>query len=84
MGAIDDADETFLNGQRIGATGEFPPAQVTAWDKPRLYEFDRSLLAETNVLAVRVSDWMGGGGIWKGPVAVGPAAELRTAAALGH
>ena len=83
MGAIDDADETFLNGTRIGATGKFPPAQATAWDKPRVYEFDRSLLAETNVLAVRVSDWMGGGGIWKGPVAVGPAGELRTAARLG-
>jgi broad specificity phosphatase PhoE len=83
MGAIDDADETFLNGRKIGATGEFPPAKVTAWDKPRIYEFDRSLLAETNVLAVRVSDWMGGGGIWKGPVAVGPASELKTAARLG-
>lgn len=82
MGAIDDADETFLNGTRIGALGEFPPAKITAWDQPRVYEFDRSLLAETNVLAVRVSDWMGGGGIWKGPVAIGPASELRTAARL--
>jgi broad specificity phosphatase PhoE len=84
MGAIDDADETFLNGRRIGAMGEFPPAKITAWDQPRIYEFDRSLLAETNVLAVRVSDWMGGGGIWKGPVAIGPASELRTAATLGR
>ena len=82
LGAIDDADETFLNGKRIGAMGEFPPAKITAWDQPRIYEFDRSLLAETNVLAVRVSDWMGGGGIWKGPVAVGPAAELHTAAKI--
>lgn len=84
LGAIDDADETYLNGRRIGATGEFPPAQVTAWDRPRVYEFDRSLLAETNVLAVRVSDWTGGGGIWKGPVAIGPAGELRAAAGLAH
>ena len=83
MGAVDDADETFLNGTRIGATGEFPPAQVTAFERPRIYEFDRSLLAETNVLAVRVSDWTGGGGIWKGPVAVGPAGELKAAARLG-
>ena len=80
--AIDDADETFLNGQRIGASGEFPPAKVTAWDQARVYAFDATLLAETNVLAVRVSDWGGGGGIWRGPVAVGPAAELRTAVEL--
>lgn len=80
MGAIDDADETFLNGKQIGAMGEFPPAKTTAWDQPRIYGFDRSLLTENNVLAVRVSDWMGDGGIWKGPVAIGPAAELRTAA----
>lgn len=82
MGAIDDADETYLNGKKIGATGEFPPASVTAWDRPRVYEFDPALLAPTNVLAVRISDWGGGGGIWKGPVAVGPAAELRTAATI--
>jgi broad specificity phosphatase PhoE len=82
LGAVDDADETFLNGQRIGAAGEFPPAKVTAWDQPRIYEFDRSLLGATNVLAVRCSDWGGGGGIWKGPVAIGPVAELRTAAEL--
>ena len=82
MGAIDDADETYLNGTRIGAMGEFPPAKVTAYNQPRVYEFDRGLLSETNVLAVRVSDWMGGGGIWKGPVAIGPASELHTAARL--
>ncbi len=84
MGAIDDADETFLNGVKIGAMGRFPPEQVTAFSEPRIYEFDRGLLAETNLLAVRVSDWMGGGGIWKGPVAIGPARELRAAAALGR
>jgi broad specificity phosphatase PhoE len=82
LGAVDDADEAFLNGRKIGAMGEFPPAQVTAWDQPRVYEFDSSLLTETNVLALRVSDWGGGGGIWKGPVAIGPAAELRTAAEI--
>lgn len=82
LGAVDDADEAFLNGRKIGALGEFPPAQVTAYDQPRVYEFDPALLGENNVFALRVSDWGGGGGIWKGPVAVGPAAELRTAAEL--
>jgi len=77
LGAIDDADETFLNGTLIGQTGEFPPAKVSAWDTRRLYKFDRSLLKQDNVLAIRVSDWGGGGGIWKGPVALGPVDELR-------
>ena len=79
LGAVDDADETFLNGQKIGSSGEFPPAKVTAWDQPRFYMFDVGLLAATNVLAVRVSDWGGGGGIWRGPVVIGPESALPAA-----
>ncbi len=79
LGAIDDADETFLNGQKIGSSGEFPPAKVTAWDQPRFYMFDVGLLAATNVLAVRVSDWGGGGGIWRGPMVIGPEFALPAA-----
>lgn len=78
MGAIDDADVTYLNGKKIGASGLFPPEEVTAWDQPRLYPFDPSLLrTSNNVIAVRVSDWGGGGGIWRGPVAVGSESEFR-------
>jgi hypothetical protein len=44
----------------------------------RVYPFDAELLSdEANVLAVQVNDWMGGGGIWKGPVAIGPEATLE-------
>jgi hypothetical protein len=77
LGAVDDADETFLNGEKIGAAGQFPPAQGTAWDQPRCYVFAPDLLQEENLLAVRVADWMGGGGIWRGPVAIGPADAMR-------
>lgn len=77
FGAADDADETYLNGKLIGQSGIFPPDKVTAWDRPRVYEIGPGQLLGTNVLAVRISDWGGGGGIWKGPVAIGPAAELR-------
>lgn len=83
LGAVDDADETYLNGVCIGRSGLFPPEGVTAWDQPRLYSLDTELLQETNVLAVRVSDWGGGGGIWKGPVAIGPQDELRLALESG-
>ncbi|MBN1384558.1 MAG: histidine phosphatase family protein, partial [Elusimicrobia bacterium] len=77
MGAIDDADVTYLNGKKIGELGKFPPDKITAYKKSRIYEFPSELLGRHNVLCVRVSDWMGGGGIWKGPVAVGPVDELN-------
>jgi len=77
MGAVDDADETYLNGQMIGKSGEFPPVKQTAYDAPRVYAFDKGLLKEHNVIAVRVSDWGGNGGIWRGPVLVGPVTEVK-------
>jgi len=79
LGAVDDADETYLNGRKIGQTGRFPPDGSTAYNAPRIYTFERSLLASDNVLAVRVSDLGGNGGIWRAPVAIGPAAELQDA-----
>ena len=77
IGAVDDADETYLNGKLIGATGVFPPAEQTAYNQPRLYAFPAESLRATNVLAVRVGDFGGNGGIWRGPVAIGPVEELR-------
>ena len=77
MGAIDDADETYWNGQVIGTSGAFPPEKETAYNHQRLYPIDRALLKEKNVIAVRVSDWGGNGGIWRGPVAIGPEDELQ-------
>ena len=81
LGAVDDADETFLNGRQIGHGGSFPPDKETAWDKLRVYEFSEEQLRDENILAVRVSDWGGNGGIWRGPVTIGPAAELRQSSA---
>ena len=82
IGAIDDADETYLNGTLIGSSGEFPPVKDSAWDEPRLYPVDRELLKDDNVIAIRVSDWEGGGGIWRYPVAIGPKEELIEAIRL--
>jgi sialate O-acetylesterase len=76
MGGIDDADETFLNGRKIGASGVFPPDQVSAYNQPRRYAFPVGLLQLTNLLTIRVSDWMGGGGLWRAPVLIGPADGL--------
>lgn len=69
-GKIDDADQTFLNGQRIGAMGVFPPDSQTEWNTLRVYEIPGDLLEEENVLAIRVYDMGQEGGIHEGPVGI--------------
>ena len=62
LGKIADADETFLNGLRLGQTGDFEPGRR----EPQVYRRYRVARENLNwggenVLAVRV---LGGGGIW--------------------
>ncbi len=67
-GAIDDFDEVYINGVKIGATGKETPQY---WQAPRLYEFPGSLLKEgKNQIAVRVFDEKGEGGIVELPLAI--------------
>ena len=84
LGFIDDADQTFLNGQEVGRTGGFPPSFDSAWDVPREYYPQDGLLrwGATNVLAVRMYDGTGGGGFYKGPVGLFSKARLRTLSGL--
>ncbi len=71
LGNIDDADETYLNGVKIGETGKFPPERKTEWTTLRAYPIPKGLLKKTNnVLAVRVCDFGFDGGIFKGPVGI--------------
>lgn len=70
LGKIDDSDETYLNGKRIGGMGKFPPNPVTAYNELRSYKIPVSLLKKENVLAVRVNDFGGAGGIVTGPVGI--------------
>jgi cephalosporin-C deacetylase len=74
LGKIDDADETYFNGVKIGASGEFPPAKVSAWDVDRAYIVPKNLIYwdKPNVIAVRVADWGGGGGLYAGDYALEP------------
>ncbi|MBN1464560.1 acetylxylan esterase [candidate division KSB1 bacterium] len=69
MGAIDDADVTYFNGKEIGATGSLPPDYQSAYYTLRFYRIPRSIIqwGETNVLAVRVYDGYGDGGLCQGP-----------------
>ncbi len=67
LGKIDDADETFVNGQRIGSMGRFPPDFESKWNATREYLVPAAALrfGGTNVLAVRVYDGGESGGIWE-------------------
>ncbi len=83
IGKIDDADQTFLNGKLVGETGEFPKGDkpyVTAWDKPRRYTVPVSsnLLKPDgdNVLAIRVYNGKGDGGIYGSPIKISLPTEL--------
>ncbi len=64
LGRIDDTDEVYVNGERIGGLGQFPPTYVSAWNRYRDYAIPPALVHEgTNVIAVRVYDAQMGGGI---------------------
>ena len=66
LGKVDDADETFLNGVKVGQTGDFPPHYRSDWQAFRRYPVPVDVLnwGGENVLAVRVYDGGGAGGIW--------------------
>lgn len=71
LAKIDDVDETYLNGKLIGKSGSFPEdkdSYQTAWNKTREYRLSSNdpLIHwdADNVIAVRVYDGGGGGGIF--------------------
>lgn len=55
IGKVDDVDETFVNGTRVGGLGSFPPAYQTAWEQVRRYRVPANLFKcdGTDVIAVR-------------------------------
>ncbi|HXG00768.1 MAG TPA: beta galactosidase jelly roll domain-containing protein [Bacteroidota bacterium] len=72
LGRIDDVDEVFVNGKRVGATGRFPPQYETAYNLERDYLLPLSFLniPGENVIAVRVYDDQLEGGIVDGRLGV--------------
>jgi sialate O-acetylesterase len=57
LGMVDDVDTTWINGVEVGAT--------TGYDVVRKYRVPPGVLKEgRNVIAVRVLDTGGGGGLW--------------------
>ncbi len=73
LGKIDDVDETYLNGVRIGGMGSFPPNFQTAWDQERRYRVPAHVVRGngTDLVAVRVFDATGNGGIYEAGSPVG-------------
>ena len=70
LAMIDDCDDTWVNGQRLGG--------LCQWDEPRRYIVPAGLLrAGSNVIAVRVVDTGGGGGFH------GSSANMRLDTAAG-
>jgi len=66
LGRIDDCDESFVNGQRVGATGAMPPHYESRWQAYRRYAVPRELVrwGRKNVVAIRVYDGGGPGGLY--------------------
>ncbi len=69
LGLALDVDQAFVNGTAIGGAGEFPPQARTASGEPRLYALPPECLnwGGDNVLAVKVYNHSGRGGLWGRP-----------------
>jgi sialate O-acetylesterase len=77
LGKIDDFDETYINGEFVDATGYMHsnPRRNNYGDEYatyRAYRVDGSKLFydKDNIIAVRVYDGRGEGGIYEGPVGI--------------
>ncbi|MEV8253872.1 alpha/beta hydrolase-fold protein [Rhodoglobus sp. NPDC076762] len=79
LGFIDDVDEAFLNGEKIGGSGTMPPNASSQWFEQRLYPIPATAprFGELNTLAVRVYDMSGGGGWYQGPVGIYSKDQVR-------
>ena len=69
VGRIDDVDETYLNGERVGRTGG-RRVRGDEYQKLRAYAVPADVInaGGKNVLAVRVYDNFLNGGIYDGPI----------------
>ena len=68
LGCVDDVDETFVNGVKVGATGRVPPKYDGQSGAQRRYKVPAKAVrpGAWNLVAVRAYDKSGGGGICRG------------------
>ncbi len=72
LGYIDDVDMVYINGQKIGQTGTFPPRYSTAYNANRIYAIPSNIMEAGGyiTIAVKVFDEGGEGGIIHGDIAI--------------
>jgi len=77
LGKIDDYDETFLNGERIGRKGRITDGRDRSnlgdtYQEIRAYYIPEYLLnyGSRNLISVRVYDGFMHGGIYEGPIGI--------------
>ncbi len=72
LGYIDDVDEAYINGQKVGSTGSFPPEYETAYNAERKYYIPPEIIHYdgTNVITVVVYDSYQYGGIVSGDIGI--------------
>ncbi len=60
LSKVDDEDQTYVNGVQVGTNN--------IWEAKRIYKIPAGVLKEgTNVIAVKITDYTGGGGIYGDP-----------------
>ena len=72
LGRIDDCDEAFVNGTKVGATGSMPPNPEPGYQAKRSYRVPAGAVrfGGWNLVAVRVFDNGSRGGMAEGPLAL--------------
>lgn len=83
IGAVDDFDTTYVNGNEVGAIGDETPFN---WETPRVYPVPAKLLYKNkpNTLLVKVTNGAFDGGITQGPVLIGLSSALNNPIMPGH
>jgi hypothetical protein len=61
---VDDEYDVFVNGQLVKHHGERPSRSVWGWRTETRIE-SQLVYGQENTIAVRVTDWGGGGGLWR-------------------
>ncbi|HKO76561.1 MAG TPA: sialate O-acetylesterase, partial [Flavobacterium sp.] len=60
LSKVDDEDQTYVNGVQVGTNN--------IWEAKRVYKIPAGVLKEgSNVIAVKITDYTGGGGIYGDP-----------------
>ncbi len=79
LGVVYRNDELYLNGEKIGSTGEIGWGKTLLDPTPRVYPIPEGLLVpgEENVLALRVQRSVGEAIEVVGPITIGPYESLR-------